>query len=168
VMQVPPAAAWRANITFRQLLRSWYMFFFQIPGLPEWLISRKNLSGLDRTFRERVFRRNTFSDSDVESYKQAMRQPGALTAAINYYRANVGSILFRGPRGDRPKEQGRIDVPTLFIFGEQDFAIIPETVRNVQNYVIGPYRELRIPDSGHWVQNEAVDEVNSALIDFLQ
>ena len=168
VMQVPPAAAWRANITFRQLLRSWYMFFFQVPALPEWLIRRKNLSGLDRTFRERVFRRNTFSDSDVESYKQAMRQPGALTAAINYYRANVGSILFRGSRDESPKKQGGIEVPTLFIFGEQDFAIIPETVRNVKNYVNGPYREVRIPDSGHWVQNEAVTEVNSALIDFLQ
>jgi pimeloyl-ACP methyl ester carboxylesterase len=167
VMQVPPAAAWRANITFRQLLRSWYMFFFQVPALPEWLIRRKNLSGLDRTFRERVFRTNTFSDSDVESYKQAMRQPGALTAAINYYRANVGSI-FRGSRDDSPKKQDGIEVPTLFIFGEQDFAIIPETVRNVQNYVNGPYREVRIPDSGHWVQNEAVAEVNSALIDFLQ
>ncbi len=168
VMQVPPAAAWRANITFRQLLRSWYMFFFQVPALPEWLIRRKNLSGLDRTFRERVFRKNTFSDSDVESYKQAMLQPGALTAAINYYRANVGSILFRGSRDESPKKQGEIEVPTLFIFGEQDFAIIPETVRNVKNYVNGPYREVRIPDSGHWVQNEAVAEVNSALIDFLQ
>jgi pimeloyl-ACP methyl ester carboxylesterase len=168
VMQVPPAAAWRANITFRQLLRSWYMFFFQVPAFPEWLIRRKNLSGLDRTFRERVFRRNTFSDSDVESYKQAMRQPGALTAAINYYRANLGSILFTGSRDESPKNQVGIEVETLFIFGEQDFAIIPETVRNVQNYVDGPYREVRIPDSGHWVQNEAVAEVNSALIDFLQ
>lgn len=168
VMQVPPAAAWRANITFRQILRSWYMFFFQVPGLPEWLIRRKNLSGLDRTFRETVFRRNTFSDSDVESYKQAMRQPGALTAAINYYRANVGRIMFRDRSDRRPIGDRRVSVPTLFIFGEQDFAIIPRTVRGVENYVSGPYSEVRIPDSGHWVQNEAVNEVNAALIGFLK
>ena len=58
-------------------------------------------------------------------------------------------------------------MPTLFIFGEQDFAIIPETVRDVEKYVTGSYREVRIPESGHWVQNEAVAEVNSALIEFL-
>ncbi|HCX29742.1 MAG TPA: hypothetical protein DHU55_08220, partial [Blastocatellia bacterium] len=56
---------------------------------------------------------------------------------------------------------------TLFIFGEQDFAILPETVRGIAKYLDAPYREVRIADSGHWVQNEAVAEVNEALIDFL-
>jgi pimeloyl-ACP methyl ester carboxylesterase len=59
-------------------------------------------------------------------------------------------------------------VPTLFIFAEQDFAILPETVRGVEKYVDAPYRELRIADSGHWVQNEAAEEVNAALLDFLK
>lgn len=58
-------------------------------------------------------------------------------------------------------------MPTLFIFGEQDFAILPQTVRGIENYIDAPYRELRIPDSGHWVQNEAVEEVNTALVEFL-
>ncbi len=62
---------------------------------------------------------------------------------------------------------GRVAVPTLFIFGEQDFAIIPKTALGVENYVSGPYREVRIPGSGHWVQNEAADEVNKALLEFL-
>jgi pimeloyl-ACP methyl ester carboxylesterase len=167
VMQVPPAAVWRKNSSVRQLLRSWYMFFFQLPKLPEWAISRKDFSGIDRTFRERVVRKGTFSESDIEHYKQAMRQPGALTAGINYYRANVGRIMFRAD-DDESKEDRRISVPTLFIFAEQDFAIIPRTVRGVENYVSGPYHEVRIPDSGHWVQNEAVNEVNAALIEFLK
>jgi|GEM_PF-2470803 len=67
----------------------------------------------------------------------------------------------------RPEGDGRIRVPTLFIFGEQDFAILPETVRGIAKYLDAPYREVRIADSGHWVQNEAVAEVNEALIDFL-
>ena len=167
VMQVPPAAVWRANTSVRQLLRSWYMFFFQLPKLPEWALSGKDFSGIDRTFRERVVRKGTFSEADIERYKEAMRQPGALTAAINYYRANLGRILFRAD-ADKSNQDRRISVPTLFIFGEQDFAIIPKTVRGVEKYVNGPYREVRIPDSGHWVQNEAVSEVNSALIDFLK
>jgi pimeloyl-ACP methyl ester carboxylesterase len=61
-----------------------------------------------------------------------------------------------------------VSVPTLFIFGEQDAAILPQTVRGVERYIEGPYSELRIRGSGHWVQNEAVEEVNSALIEFLR
>ena len=59
----------------------------------------------------------------------------------------------------------RVKVPTLFIFSEQDPAILPQT-RGVAKYIDAPYSELRIPGSGHWVQNEAVEEVNSALIEF--
>ena len=168
VMQVPPASAWRANLTFRQLLRSWYMFFFQLPRVPEWAISRKNLSGIDRTFRERVVNKDAFTDSDIELYKEALRQSGALTAAINYYRANVGRVMFRTRAKGIPKKDRRIAMPTLFIFGEQDFAIIPETARGVGRYVRGPYCEVRIPESGHWVQNEAAEKVNTALLEFLK
>jgi len=167
VLQVPPAAAWRANMTLRQLRRSWYMFFFQLPRVPEWSMRRNNFAGLDRVFKDTVARKGSFSDGDIELYKEAMRRPGALTAAINYYRANVRRVMFRQRNENSTKRDGRIRVPTLFIFGEQDFAIMPETVRGVGNYVAAPYREVRIPDSGHWVQNEAVDEVNSVLIDFL-
>jgi epoxide hydrolase 4 len=166
VMQVPPAAAWRANMTLRQLLRSWYMFLFQVPKVPEWAISRKNYDGIDRTFRERVVKKGIFTDHDIELYKEAVQRPGALTAAVNYYRANVGRVLFRRSNDNEPGDR-RIRVPTLFIFGEQDFAIIPDTVRGVEKYVNAPYRELRIPESGHWVQNEAVEKVNMALLEFL-
>jgi len=58
-------------------------------------------------------------------------------------------------------------VPTLFIYGERDHAIAPETVRDVKSFVNAPYREVRIKDSAHWVQNEAADEVNAALLSFL-
>jgi epoxide hydrolase 4 len=167
VFQVPPAAAWRANITLRQLRRSWYMFFFQLPRLPEWFMRKNNFAGLVRLFKDTAARKGSFSDGDIELYKEALRQPGALTAAINYYRANVRRAMFRQRNENKAKPDDRIRVPTLFIFGEQDLAIIPETVRGVGNYVAAPYREVRIPDSGHWVQNEAVDEVNSALLGFL-
>ena len=180
VLQVPPAAVWRANISLRQLLRSWYMFFFQLPRIPEWAISRKDFAALDKTFKDTVARKDTFSDADIELYKEALRRPGAVTAAVNYYRANVRRVMSqRNASGTpernrenavdqtRPGGDGRIRVPTLFIFGEQDFAILPATVRGVGKYIDAPYRELRIADSGHWVQNEAVAEVNEALIDFL-
>lgn len=174
ILQVPPAAAWRANMTLRQLLRSWYMFFFQLPKVPEWRISRNNFVALERIFKDTVVRQGTFTDADIEAYKAAFSQPGAATAAVNYYRANVRRLMSRsakseqdGPQSGGPRTDGRIRVPTLFIFGEQDFAILPATVRGVAKYIDAPFSELRIPDSGHWVQNEAADEVNAALLEFL-
>ena len=166
VMQVPPAAVWRKNMSLRQMIRSWYMLFFQLPGIPEWAISRKNFEGIDRTFREKVSNRAAFDDEDVRLYKDAIQRPGALTAGINYYRANLKRLTSGGKKAD-PAVTRPVPMPTLFIFGEQDFAIIPRTVRGVKDCVSGPYRELRLPNCGHWVQNEAADEVNRALLEFL-
>ena len=184
VLQVPPGAVWRANLSLRQLLRSWYMFFFQLPWLPEWVLSTKNFAALDRTFKKTVARNGTFSDADIELYKEALSRPGALTAAVNYYRANVLRLMSQRNLGRTPERtvphgqtetdqvdpaaDRRIHVPTLFIFGEKDFAILPATVSGIAKYIDAPYREVRIADSGHWVQNEAVAEVNEALIEFLR
>ncbi|MCA1636716.1 MAG: alpha/beta fold hydrolase [Acidobacteria bacterium] len=137
-MQVPPMAVWRANMTFRQALRSWYMLFFQLPLLPEWLMSARDYAFVERIFKKTVVRPGTFTDTDIAVYKKALREPGALTAALNYYRANVFSMFMK---------RGR--------------------VRNVNAYVAASYREVRIKTSAHWVQNEAVEEVNAALQSFL-
>jgi pimeloyl-ACP methyl ester carboxylesterase len=165
-MQVPPASAWAENITFRQLLKSWYIFFFQLPMIPEWWISRANFAGLERTFRQTA-RPGTFTTADLAIFKSAMREPGALTSGINYYRANFGSLFSRRkpPEGET---DGRVRAPTLFIYGERDFAIVPETVRNVGAHVNAPFRELRIAASNHWVQQEFPAEVNAALSSFLE
>jgi len=170
VMQVPPAAAWRANMSVRQLMRSWYMFLFQLPRVPEWMISRDGFAALDKVFRERVSRPNAFSDADIAAYREALQKPGALTAAINYYRANVVRLMRRSSSGEGAKagKNNRIRVPTLFIFGEQDPAILPQTVKGIARFIDAPYRELRIADCSHWVQNEAPDEVNAALVEFLK
>lgn len=164
-LQVPPPAAWAANVTARQLLKSWYMFFFQIPGVPEWWISRNDFVGLEQMFR-RTARRGTFTDTDIAVLKEAMRRPGALTASVNYYRANLRGLL-RQWRGGQSAGDGRVRVPTLFIYGERDFAVVPETVRGVERYVDAPYREVRLAKSNHWVQQESPSEVNAALLSFL-
>jgi pimeloyl-ACP methyl ester carboxylesterase len=166
-MQVPPPAAWRANFTWRQLRHSWYMFFFQLPRLPEAWASANDFARVAKMYRETSARKNAFTDEDIDVYKEALRQPGALTAGINYYRANVFKSLFRGGVETPKEDDGRIRVPTLFIYGEQDQAVLPATVRDVGRFIDAPYSELRIPDSAHWVQNEAVSEVNEALLRFL-
>jgi epoxide hydrolase 4 len=166
-LQVPLPAAWSRNLTFAQLLRSWYMFFFQLPWLPEWWASANNFARMEKMYRTTAVRRGAFTDEDIQAYKEALKRPRALTSGINYYRANVLRSLFRGGVETPSAGDGRIRVPTLFIYGEKDMAIIPATVRGLDQFIDAPYRELRIPDSGHWVQNEAVVEVNEALQKFL-
>jgi pimeloyl-ACP methyl ester carboxylesterase len=166
-LQVPPPAVWAKNLSLRQLLRSWYMFFFQLPTLPEWWISRDDFAGLGRMFRS-TSRPGTFTDEDIAVLKSAMREPGAPTASINYYRANLGAFLKGRFRRDEFTKQERVRVPTLFVYGERDFAIIPETVQGVADYVDAPYREVRLGRSNHWVQQEYPSEVNAALLSFLE
>lgn len=172
-LQVPPPAAWIANMTLRQALRSWYMLFFQLPRAPEWWISLNNFAALERTFKTTASP-GTFTNTDIALYKAALRKPGALTGAINYYRANTdwmktifASLIKQHENSEGITVKERIHVPTLFIYGERDFAIIPETVRSVGKYVDATYREVRIAASNHWVQQEAASEVNHALEDFL-
>ncbi len=164
-LQVPPPKAWQLNFTLRQFLASWYMFFFQLPRLPEWCVRANDFARVERMYLETSFRPGAFTGRDLAVYKEALKQPGALTSALNYYRANVFRSLFA--RNDKIESGAKgIQVPTLFIYGELDRAVLPSTVRGLERFVSAPYRELRIPDSGHWVQNEAVAEVNAALLDF--
>lgn len=167
-LQVPMPAAWRANMTFAQLRRSWYMFFFQLPRLPEWWMRANDFRKVVEMYRTTTAHAGAFSDEDIAVYKEALRQPGALTASLNYYRANVFRSLKRGGVETPKDEAGRIRVPTLFIYGEHDMAVLPSTVKDLGRFIDAPYREVRIPDSGHWVQNEAVSEVNRALLEFLE
>jgi pimeloyl-ACP methyl ester carboxylesterase len=116
-------------------------------------------------------RRGTFSDADIELYKDALKRRGsagdvsALTAGINYYRANVFSLATERMSGSGAR--AFVDVPTLFIYGEQDAFVVPETVRDVGSYVAALFREVRLPRAGHWVQQEYPNEVSAALLGFL-
>jgi pimeloyl-ACP methyl ester carboxylesterase len=171
-LQVPPAAVWRANLTFKQALRSWYMLFFQLPRVPEWWFGANDFARLEAMFNATA-RRGTFTATDLAVFKHALQQRSptdetcALAGAINYYRANVFKLF--GRDGERAaKVEARVRVPTLFIYGEQDHFIVPETVKGVAAYVAAPYAEVRFARLNHWVQQEAPAEVNNALINFLQ
>src|SRR5215210_1491895 len=78
-MQVPPPAAWRANMTLKQALRSWYMLFFQLPFLPEWLISLNDFATIERSLKNAPGNKGAFTETDIAVYKKALREPNALT-----------------------------------------------------------------------------------------
>ncbi len=161
-MQVPPMAVWKKNQTFKQFFASWYMFFFQIPRLPEWLMSRNDFALLANGLKTSTAEKGIFTDKEIAEYKKAWSEPGALNSAINYYRANIVKRLF----GKSSMEE-KIKVPTLFIYGEKDSAILPETVAGVGKFIDAPFSEIRIPDAGHWVQQEAAEIVTDSLREFL-
>ena len=170
-LQTPPFAVWRANLTLRQALRSWYMIFFQLPRVPEWWLGAHDFAQLDKMLRATA-RRGTFSNTDLAVFKNALKQHGqaddvdALTGALNYYRANVFK-MWHSAQSKSAKVEPRVRVPTLYIYGERDQFIVPETVKGVGAYVAAPYREVRFAHTNHWVQQESPAEVNAALISFL-
>jgi len=161
-LQVPPMSVWKKNQTFRQFMASWYMFFFQIPSLPEWILTRSNFALLENGLKNTTAEKGVFSDDDIERYKESWSEPFALTAMINYYRANIIKRFFA-----KSQTEEKIHVPTLFIYGEKDHAVLPETVKNVGDAVDAPFEYFHIPDAGHWAQQEAAETVTQMLREFL-
>ena len=161
-MQVPPAAVWKKNQTFEQFLASWYMFFFQIPKLPEWVLSLNDYKILADSLRNSTAAKDVFTDEAMREYKENWRKPEMLESALNYYRANILKRFFGKAKSDK-----KIKVPTLFIYGEKDTAILPETVVGVGEFVDAPFEEFKFPNAGHWIQQEEAETVTRILAEFL-
>jgi pimeloyl-ACP methyl ester carboxylesterase len=145
--------------TLHQLRKSWYVFAFQLPWLPEYLLQRDLYGTFERLMRGSAVRKEAFSDDDLRVYAEAMSQPGALTATLNYYRA----VLRWG--WHLPVQP--VSAPTLLIWGENDIALGKELTYGTEQYV-PDLRVHYIPNCGHWVQQEALEEVQAVLLEFLE
>jgi pimeloyl-ACP methyl ester carboxylesterase len=143
----------------RQLLRSWYMFFFQIPRLPEFLLGRDNARRIGEMFRRSSRNPSRFPDDAIEVYRKNAARPGGLTAMLNWYRA-----FFQGRRNQSRGGGGfpKINTPTLFLWGDADVALDFRTTQGTENYVSDlTFRVL--PGISHWIQQEAPEAVNAML-----
>jgi pimeloyl-ACP methyl ester carboxylesterase len=160
ILNVPhPARMIDALRTLRQLRKSWYMFFFQLPGIPERLLARENFSFAKRSLR--AGSPGSFSDEDLERYVEAWSRPGALKGMINYYRAALRRTPGSARAGIRP-----IAAQTLVIWGERDAYIGRELAEPSPQWVPN-VRVERLPQATHWVQHEAAEQVNELLVAFL-
>ncbi len=170
VLNAPhPGAFSRALRTFSQARRSWYIFFFQLPWLPERLLRAGDYRAIRKTLRKECRRPEGFTDADVERYIEAAARPGALTAAVNYYRAAVRQSwkdLFRPARPDADGPYRRVEVPTLIVWGEQDSFLGPELADPGRSWAPN-LRLERLGEAAHWVQIDAPERVNALLLDFL-
>ena len=141
-----------------QTLKIWYIAFFQIPRLPEWLLSRNGFSGLS-TMLLRSSKPGTFTPADLDEYRQAWSQPGALTAMINWYRA-VARYRPNAP------EELRLSMPVLMLWGARDIALSQKMAQPSIDRCRGG-RLVFFENASHWVQHEEADAVTKALLEFL-
>ena len=160
VLNVPHPSVMRKFLSTRprQLLRSWYMFFFQLPWLPEIFFSAFNFRIVSRSLL-RSSRPGTFSTEDLAQYRAAWSQPGALTGMINWYRA-----LFRA----RVKFSDNIvRVPTRILWGERDAFLLAEMARESLRYCTNA-ELFTFANATHWLQHEEAARVSELLIDFFR
>ena len=163
ILNAPHPALFVAGL-FRwpQVRRSWYIFAFQLPVVPELLLRRRGARAIARVFRRMAVDKTRFPAEALEVYRRQALEPGALTAMINYYRAN--RALFRQTRASNPRQpQTRtIEVPTLMIWGEADTALGKELTYGTQRLVTD-LTVRYLPGVSHWVQQEAPELVNELI-----
>ena len=157
-----PSAYFRELRRPAQVVRSWYVGFFQLPWLPERAISWNHFAALRRLFRTDPARPGAFTDEDVARYVEAFSPPGALEGPINYYRAAVR----QGPRA-LSRNVRPVAAPTLVLWGGRDRYLVPELAAGLEQWVPN-VRVERLPEASHWVQHDAPERVNELLIDFLR
>jgi len=150
---------------FDQLRRSWYVFAFQVPFLPEWLIRQNSQEFVRRLFQDQAVRKGAFSKEETQVYKAALEKPGALSAALSYYRQLLMPWNWVKEVGRAPQP---ITVPTLVLWGEDDAFLSQENTKNLDQLINAPYRLTTIPNCGHWIQQEAAQTVNRELLNFLR
>jgi epoxide hydrolase 4 len=157
-----PVASAEARQVPEQQRRSWYMLLFQFPGIAEDWLSRDDFANL-RTFVFDTAPPGTFSEEDQAAFIAALSQEGALTAALNYYRANIPPESWLRPPPDLPP----VEVPTMILWGTGDAYMSPMLLERSLAKVSGPATVHRLEGVSHWVQQEVPDVVNAHLLEFL-
>jgi epoxide hydrolase 4 len=159
VLDCPHPEAMRHELqsNLRQLRRSWYMFFFQLPFLPELWLTRRSGRNLERMFRREP------PDAPLEiiqAERLALTEPGAARAALAYYRSAARWGL-------RLRSYPRIELPISLIWGENDSALGIELIDRSKRFAPGLAVHV-VSGAGHFVHQERPDQVNALLIDTLR
>src|SRR5262245_32468340 len=146
-----PAAFRAAGLAQRE--KSWYMLLFLFEGVAERWLSDDDYANF------RAWSRHP----DVDAVISELSRPGALTASLNWYRANLPPSVLVEPALEVPP----VSRPTLGLWSKDDMALIEENVTGSAAHVTGEWRYERIDGAGHWIPLEAPDELNGLLLDFL-
>lgn len=161
VMNVPHPTVFR-NVLKRsreQRRKSWYIAVFQLPWLPERLLTAGNAFVVGAMIRNAARDKRAFPPEVIAGFRRSAMQPGAARGMLAYYRANARRLA-------KPIQAPRIDVPTLMIWGEEDVALSLELTEGY-GPLVADFTLERLPGVSHWVQQEAPDAVNTRLATWL-
>ena len=165
VCNCPHPRSFLESFEWSQLRKSWYMFFFQIPWIPEYLTGLKKGLAIGRLFEKTNRNSAAFPPEVIEVYKRNASQPGALKAMINFYRGwRYGS--FDRERKWRNNQFDPIATKTLLIWGEEDDFLEKTLTVSTHKYV-ADLRTRFLSGASHWVQQERPDEVNDLIQEFV-
>ena len=148
-----------------QLMKSWYLFMFRIPKLPEFIFAMRDYSYFNAVFRGRtagVRNRAGFPPEILEAYKYVFSQPGALTPPVNYIRC-----VFKVDESFDGAVSKKIENETLLIWGDCDQFLESSMADNHSDYVTN-LSVKHIPNCSHWVQQDAYEKVNQLMAEFLE
>lgn len=148
--------------SWRQLGKSWYMLAFQVPGLAERVLGMDEGRALMRALEKSACDPTCFSNDEREAYVGQARDPAALAAMLNWYRAAARGGMAEQIALGFPT----IDVPTLVVWGEEDTALAKETTYGTKRFA-SDLRIVYLPGVSHWVVQEAPERVNTLLAAFL-
>lgn len=162
IVNAPHPACFEREVRYwRQLHRSWYMGFFQMPWLPEAALSAGHGYVIGEIFDRMA---EQMPDDLIQLYRRQACESGALTAMVNYYRAAL-----RGGGALRQRRLGypTVPVPTLVIWGIQDQALISQNLDGLNEYVTD-LTVVRITDAGHFVHEDKPEQVTREMLTWLQ
>ncbi len=149
---------------FTQLRKSWYIFLFQVPFLPERLIELRGSEFMRKMYANAAVDHANLNAEEIEPLVRAIVKPGVAQSALGYYRAFARRVVLgRSPSNG----SARVRCPSLLIWGKKDFALdfdslVPGTERYVENLQIET-----IDNCGHFCQEEQPARVNELLLEFL-
>jgi len=160
LLNIPHPLVMRRHLVHNRAQRrkSWYIFAFQLPWLPEARMRRNDWAYGVRALTA-TSRPGTFSEADLAVYREAWSQPGALTAMIDWYRA---ALRKPPPRPASP----RVTAPTLLLWGKDDRFLGQEMAQ--PSIDLCDDGRLVFLEASHWVQHEEAGEVQRLIGEFLR
>ena len=150
-----------AKFSFAQLRKSWYVYFFQLPFFPQWLLKKNECAMLARAML-RTSMPGTFTKEDMAIYRQAWQMEGSVTAMINWYRA---LLIYNSEAKEIFGQRTPVQIPVLVLWGNRDAFLRKESgicpPKHCTNFSMKVY-----DDATHWLPIEKSAEVNKAIADF--
>jgi len=159
VLNLPHPAQFLTSVSgWAQLTRSWSIFFFPIPWLPEKLMTMRGAPAIGDAFSNMALDQTNFGPEVLAHYRENALIPGAMKAMINYYRASFR----KNPLKDIWENPPQVKVPTLMVWGEADVALGQELTYGTED-LVDNFTLRYLPNVSHWVKQEAPETVNVML-----